>query len=237
MKHIGEKHITNEGLTIEILECVNSICTIKFESGLVLNNKNYQNIKNEEIKNPYHCSVYDTGYLGVGKYIRKHNKKTYYVWSSLLERCYSKTNKFPSYIGCKVHEKWHNFQNFAKWFEENYIEEWHLDKDILIKGNKIYSPETCCFVPREINNVIIKQSKEKSKYPIGVFKGEYNFIAALSKENKVTYLGTFNTPEEAFQSYKTAKEAYIKEVADKWQEQISEKIYNALINYKIEIID
>ena len=145
--------------------------------------------------------------------------------------------KQPSYIGCLVDEEWHNFQNFAEWFEDNYVEGWHLDKDILIKGNKIYSPETCCFVPLEINSLFTKSDKIRGEYPIGVSKKDKKYQANVNKNSGFIFLGAFNTPEEAFQVYKTAKEDYIKEVADKWRGQITEQVYQAMYSYQVEITD
>lgn len=115
---------------------------------------------------------------------------------------------------------------------------WQLDKDVLIKGNKAYSPDACCFVSSEINNLFIKSDSKRGEYPIGVTKvkgGKYR--AQIVKNNKVVYLGTFKTIEEAFQVYKTAKEQYIKEIADKYKNLIDKKVYQALINYKVEITD
>ena len=160
-------------------------------------------------------------------------------------RCYDTKNikRYPTYQDVSVCEEWHNYQNFAKWFEENYnpevMEGWHLDKDIIVKGNKIYSPETCCFVPSDINYLITKANSIRGDYPIGVkFNKKRNkFYAILTKYNKPFLVGTYTTAEEAFYAYKEAKEAHIKEVADKWKEQITDKVYKSLINYKIEITD
>lgn len=145
--------------------------------------------------------------------------------------------KYPTYIGCEVNKYWHNFQNFGDWFKENwkpYMDSsWCLDKDILVKGNKVYSPETCCFVPNEINSLFTKRQNKRGDYPIGVNK-EYNkFRVRLNKLN----ISLRSTPEEAFYDYKIAKEQHIREIADKWKSLIEEKVYKALINYKVEIND
>ena len=109
-----------------------------------------------------------------------------------------------------------------------------------MKGNKIYSPETCAFVPTEINTLLISCKTTRGKYPIGVTLnkgGGKKFIAQITKNKKHFHLGYYGTPEEAFEAYKEAKEEYIKEVANKWRSQITEEVYNALINYKVEIDD
>ena len=238
----GEKHLTKEGYVIEIIKYFRwGDCTIQFEDGNILKNRIYKNIVKGNIKNPFHKSICRVGYFGAGKYSRKKHLKIYQTWQSMLQRCYDEKlqEKYPTYKGCQVGGNWYNFQVFAKWFEETYnpetIQGWHLDKDILFKGNKIYSPETCCFIPNKINILFTKRDSKRGKYPIGVCKSGDKFKADLKINNKKVYLGTFDTPEEAFQAYKTAKEAHIKETADEWKLQITEQVYQALINYKVEI--
>lgn len=241
---VGEKHVTKEGYTIEIIEYFKwGDCTIRFEDGTIIKNKVHQAIKNGSIKNPLHKSVLGVGYFGIGKYSYKNHPKIYTTWNSMLFRCHNENyqKRQPTYVGCLVVEEWHNFQNFAKWYEENfkpYMEDWHLDKDILFRGNKTYSPETCCFVPQEINSLFTKRQNDRGKSPIGVTKLGNRFTAKLSVNNKDRgYLGLFKTPEEAFQAYKTEKEKYIKEVVNKWKDQITREVYQALINYQVEITD
>ena len=147
----------------------------------------------------------------------------------------------PTYRGCLVAEEWHNFQVFAKWFHENYkpeyMQNWHLDKDILVKGNKIYSPETCCFIPVEINLLLGKSKSKRGEYPIGVIKTKNRYIAVIGHEKRKIHIGSFLTINEAFIAYKNFKEKCIKEVADKYKDQITAKTYQALYNYKVEITD
>ena len=149
-------------------------------------------------------------------------------YSSCIDVFLSKINK--------DHPKNINEQDI-KDFLGNCIKEFALDKDILLKGNKIYSPETCCFVPQEINNLFIKRLRGRGKYPIGVSLNKGKYFSEISCGNTRISLGYFDTPQEAFQAYKTAKEAYIKEVADKWRGQITEQVYEAMYNYKVEIDD
>lgn len=238
---IGEKYITNEGYEIKIIEYFNNTnCTIQFEDGVLLENIAYGNITRGKVKNRYHKSVHEVGFLGVGTYSKSKHLKIYNAWNNMLERCYNEKcqEKFPTYKGCMVTKNWLNFQLFAQWFEDNwkhYMDKtWQLDKDILKKGNKIYSPETCCFVPQEINKLLYNS---KNKSLIGVSHHKNKFTAKIYIRGRQVYLGIFNTKEEAFEAYKIAKEAYIKEVADLWRSKITESIYQALINYKVEITD
>ena len=118
-----------------------------------------------------------------------------------------------------------------------------LDKDILNKNNKIYSPDNCIFVPHKINSLFVKSNIARGNLPIGVtyYKKYDCFNAQLSLEENgkrtVLNLGYFSTPVEAFQEYKIYKEKYIKMVADEYKEQIPYKLYKAMYEYKVEITD
>ena len=156
----GESYLTKEGYQIKIIKCKGSLsCDIEFEGGVIIEDLNYHQIKNGQVKNPYHKSVYGVGYIGIGKYVahvKRKPTKSYDTWIGMLRRCYSEKSfiRRPTYKDVTVCEEWHNFQTFVKWYEENYIEGFHLDKDLLSKGNKIYSPETCCFISLEDNSKI-----------------------------------------------------------------------------------
>ena len=173
-----------------------------------------------------------------GKHIQ-----SYSIWQNILARCYdAKVHlKYPTYKGCSVCEEWLLFSNFKKWFDENYVEGWHLDKDILVKGNKIYSSDTCCFVPKEINKMFTKSNSIRGKYPIGVtfHKGKYDATITRTRcgIKKRTTIGSFPTPEDAFVAYKIAKEMWIKEVADNWKDSLKPNVYEAIYNYNVEITD
>ena len=217
-------------------------------------NTYYSVFKNGEISCPYERKTYKIGYIGDGKYkVWKNGKMTkcYRVWYDMLRRCYDSKfhEKNPTYKNCKVCDEWLNFQNFAKWYYENYYEiegrKMMLDKDILHKGNKVYSPENCVFVPNNINTLFIKNDKSRGECPIGVTynKRDKKFSAGCSiydfEENKKKhkFLGYYETPEQAFESYKEFKENHIKDVADYYKEQIPKKLYDAMYNYEIEIND
>lgn len=163
----------------------------------------------------------------------------------MITRCYSnkQTSKRRTYKNCEVCKEWHNFQNFAKWYEENYYtisnQVMHLDKDILIKGNKIYSPNTCIFVPEKINILFVKADKIRGSLPIGVSwdKNINKYRSYYYTNNKRITIGFYNTPEVAFQSYKIAKEKHIKEIAEEYKDLIPIKLYDAMYKYEVEIND
>lgn len=187
-------------------------------------------------------SVCKIGYLGIGKYNSCENGKEtrcYQRWVSMIERCYSEKSliKRPSYIDCSVAPEWHNFQNFAEWYYLHYNNDYQLDKDILVKGNKIYSPDTCCFVPKEINLLVVNHKKfKRGIYPIGV---KINDSGRFMARTRYKSLGTFDTIDKAFEAYKNYKESLIKTTAKEYFEKdlITEKVYTALLNYEINAND
>ena len=175
----------------------------------------------------------DIGYLGIGKYKSRINSKltkSYSLWQSII----NKVGKLEPYIDCTVDERWYNFQVFAEWFENNYIDGFVIDKDILVKGNKIYSPETCCFVPQEINNLLVKPKNPKD-LPIGVSKHKKSnkFQVGLKINGKRIGLGLFETIDEAFKIYKENKEFYIKQKAIKFKDILKPEVFEILYNYQI----
>jgi len=239
----GEKFITKQGWEIEIIEYFGwDNCTILIDDKIIRKNISYQNIKFDRINNPYYPSFSKTGFIGEGIYTGGKNDFSYKyltIWSGMLQRCYNekRIEKNPSYEGVTVCVEWHNFQNFAKWFENNYIEDFELDKDILFKGNKVYSPETCIFVPQEINSLFTKKGNKRGDCPIGVIKMGNKFRAQIQNKNSDKIYKYFDTSEEAFQMYKIAKEKYIKEIANKWKNQIDIRVYQAMYAYQVETTD
>lgn len=206
----------------------------------------YSQFTNGTIACVYEPRVYGVGYSGKGKYKVSENgkhTKCYKTWYHMLERCYDPKyiQKHPSYKGCKVSDEWHNFQLFSEWYYENYYkiegQRMDLDKDILCKGNKIYSPDTCVFVPQAINKLFTKNDKCRGDLPIGVYYSNKKYNAQCNTNETQKYLGRYDTKEEAFQVYKQYKERYIKEVAKEYKDKIPSKLYEGMMKYKVEIND
>lgn len=252
----GEESINNFGSKMIITRYNNARdIDIYFpEYDWTAKNVEYRQFKNGQIKCPYERRTYGVGYLGEGEYKTKEKwKKTkcYVTWKGILERCCDETHRYKnlSYINCEVCEEWSCYTNFSQWFKENYYEiedeRMCLDKDILYKGNKVYSPNTCIFVPERINTLFIKHDNSRGKYPIGVtyhkqtrkFQTSCNIYDFKENKTKSEYLGLYDTPEKAFQIYKQFKEKNIKEVADYYKDKIPNKLYQALYNYEVEITD
>ena len=246
----NEENISHEGYIMRIVEYHgNKNMIIEFQDKYKTKIKcAYKEFKNGGIKNPYHPSVYNVGYIGVGKYHKNTHKEIYQSWRDMLKRCYDpyELNKYPTYIDCYVYEEWCNFQEYAKWHESNHYEifnqRMHLDKDILVKGNKIYSPDTCIFVPERVNELFTKSDVIRGEYPIGVNYHKQHKklqVRCNTLKEKRKHLGYFplNKPFQAFTAYKNFKENYIKEVADEYKDLIPQKLYEAMYNYEVEIND
>ena len=248
----GEINKSFEGYLMKIIrykDANNIIIEFQDKNKVKVKTK-YEHFKNGKIKNPYHPNVFNVAYIGEGKYKSGiNNKKTrcYETWISMLQRCYDPyyLNKQPSYIDCYVCDEWLNFQNFAKWYYKHYYEISNemmcLDKDILFKGNKIYSPQTCIFVPQRINKLFIKNDRFRNEYPIGVSVHSDNKRLQVNCRvtKKTKYLGCFplDRPFQAFTCYKQFKENYIKQVADEYKDLIPQKLYRIMYEWKVEIND
>lgn len=172
-------------------------------------------------------------------------KKAYSTWTSMLSRCYSEDwlRRMPSYIGCSVCEEWQHFSCFYEWFVRNYTDGYQLDKDIIKKGNRVYCPEFCSFVPPEINYVVLTRKRKRGNLPIGVCldkhkrKYQSGYTVSENGKHRFVYLGVFDDVIDAFNAYKFSKQQYLKSVAERYKGAIDSRVYNALINYNIEITD
>ena len=154
---------------------------------------------------------------------------------NMLGRCYSEDEReYDVYHHCKVDERWHNYQNFSQWFEENKYpienERLQVDKDILIPCNTIYSPETCLLVPNRINALFINKPNKRG-LPNGITKVGLKYSAKYNNLN----LGTYYTVEEAFDVYAKAKKDNIIRFAFEYKNILPAKVFDALIRYEVKI--
>lgn len=175
---------------------------------------------------------------------RKSDKQSdYYIkWHHMLERCYDSKyqKKHPTYIGCTVSSEWYKLSIFKDWYcsQPNYGKsDMQLDKDILVRGNKIYGSQYCRLVPQRINKLLTDSRASRGIYPIGVCFDESRgkYMSYCSDGKKLKTLGRFNDPDSAFTAYKKYKEALIKDVAGEYYAQnlIGADIYDALQNWTI----
>lgn len=254
---------------IDISNCIGQMCKSRSYGDFIITNyknsreieikfteTNYtttysqDKIRTGNVKDYYAPSVFNVGVIGtkyqktfIDIFGKKKNKREYSVWSNMIQRCYDseKQIKHPTYKDCLVSENFKSYEYFYEWCNKQvgFNNGWDLDKDLLFKGNKIYSEDTCVFIPRELNNLLTKGDVKRGRLPIGVCKFSKNrFSASLNiNHGKSERLGLFETPEEAFLVYKKAKEDFIKEQALKWKDQIDPRAFEALINYNVEITD
>lgn len=172
------------------------------------------------------------------------NTKEYRLWTSMLKRCYCNNyhDQNPAYIGCKVSDNFKSFSYFYDWCQTQIgvnADKWHLDKDVLLKGNREYHEDRCVFLPLSINGVFEKAKRSRGDHPIGVYfnKKRGCFVAYARLYGKFTYLGGFDCEIEAFGEYKKRKESYIKHLAEEWKFNLDNRAYDALMSYVVEIGD
>ena len=182
---------------------------------------NSVNLSRGEFKNPFFRSLYGVGYLGVGKYTGERQFSDIHSrWSNMIKRCYSKVSlkDRPTYEKVTVYEEWHNYQNFAEWYEDNYIDGYVLDKDLLQNGmiNKVYSPSTCIFIPASVNSFLIDKLNTNTSGHKGVHfnKRKDKWMASICElgTGNTKHLGYYGTQDEAINSYNKKKEEYTMEV-------------------------
>jgi hypothetical protein len=172
------------------------------------------------------------------------------LWNHMKSRCnpngYFQKQK-PSYIGCTMSENFEDFQYFAEWCnkqfgfnkKDNNGNLYRLDKDILNKGNKVYSENACVFVPTALNSLLISCKRARGKYPVGVHysKCAQAYVAQISYDCVRAHLGKFSSPQMAFIAYKSAKDAFVKQKADEYRGLVDNRVIVAMLNYEVEITD
>lgn len=166
--------------------------------------------------------------------------RAYGTWKNMLRRAYCPKAhaKWPAYVGCSVTDEWLEYQNFAKWFENHEYSNrgYHLDKDLLTPGNKIYAPDRCAFVPQQLNNLLLDSGAIRGQYRQGVsfHKGKSKFRADIRIGGKPKGLGDYDNELEAYRAYKKAKEEHVKSMANHWRDDIATNVYEALMQWKLE---
>ena len=185
--------------------------------------------------------VYGVGINDYGSNVGSNGKiiGSYYCWKEMLRRCYAKNTNNPTYVDCSVDSNWHLFSNFIEFYDKEYIPGYSLDKDLLVKGNRIYSKDTCCFVPDAINTLLIMKNKN-SKYGGGVYYdnscGKYRAKCSCWINGRIVTIGGYTCPIEAHAEYCKFKENEVKTLALEYYSrgEISEKIYRALLAWRVD---
>lgn len=242
LNRLGEINVNKYGSEYKIIEYKNARnILVQFDNGYV-KRSTYKEFKNGSIKSPFCKSVYGIGYIGIGDYKVSINCKLtdcYNCWNSMLRRVTGRNS--TCYKGCSVCEEWLCYQNFAKWWHENYYdcgEKLELDKDIKVVNNKIYSPDTCLLVPHSINSLFCKSTKSRGKYPLGISRYENLYVATVSNKRE----GCLIT--KAFKDFNKAREFYffekkkiINKICDEYADKIPKEILRYVKIYKIENVE
>jgi hypothetical protein len=252
---IGQLKLNNQGCLMKIVDYIDSHnIVVEFQDEYKARvSTQYTHYLNGNVKNPYYPSIHGVGMIGnkYPIYVQKIGVKEYVTWQSMIQRCYDEKYKnkkltYKDVVCCKewlvydnFYEWLHEQPNFDKWLNGDYA----IDKDILVKGNKIYSPETCCLVPRLVNQMFTKCNARRGSLPIGVFKvkeGTYKVWCQNPLSNTKDYLGSYNSADDGFYfGYKPYKENLIKQVAkiEYSNGNITKRCYDAMMSYIVEIND
>lgn len=202
----------------------------------------YSNFKNGGIKNPYDRSIKGVGYLGEGKYMTGqsfYDRKAFGIWTGMIDRVYNeeKRSKYETYSDCIICDEWQNYQSFRGWYDKEFYqvgtERMHIDKDILYKNNRVYSPQTCLIVPQRINMLFMHKSN-KYGLPNGITPMANGRYSASYNGKQI---GKYNSLEEATVAHDKEKKKAVNEVAEEYKEVIPDKVYQALINWIPDYID
>lgn len=237
---VGEVNKNFQGLEMKITEYRKATdMTVVFVDGTIVKKTAYKEFSSGAIKNLNHPSIFGKGFMGDGEYMAWEKvglTKQYTTWFSMLSRCYNEKERerYPTYKGVTICDDWCNFQIFAEWFDKNYIENWEIDKDIICTDCKTYSPETCVFVPKEINSLFTGRSKTKRNLPTGIYYLRGRYQVSTPTHDKTTYIGFYKTIEEAIIVYRVAKEKYMKEVAEIWKDVVDPRVYEAIYSFKVK---
>ena len=241
-----------EGLTfdtkfngkLEIVEYIsNKNVVVKFVDTGYVTQTALSEIQRGSVKDRLRASIFGVGIIGEepscidGKELRE-----YILWTGVLERCYcprAQSTNSKAYIGCSVSDNFRYYPYFKEWCNRQIgfdQDGWHLDKDILVKGNKIYSEDVCVFVPHRINSLLLTNESKRGEHPIGVTFDKRNskFRVCINKYGKNSHVGHYRTIGEASLAYKDAKEMYVKEVATSYRDQIDPRVYKALMVWEVE---
>jgi hypothetical protein len=191
----------------------------------------------KSINNPYDIRVCGKGYIGEGKYSYQNDNKVntvYDIWKNMLRRCYSDRLrwKYPAYEDSEMIDEWLNLQNFCEWYFDSYYDvgdgsRMHIDKDILFKNNKLYSPETCLIVPQRMNMIFMTKSR-KDDLPNGI---SHNTSGTYASYYNGKRFGTYKTLDEAVEEHNKQKRIHIRQVVEEYGNKLPQKVINALLNW------
>lgn len=234
---VCEEYPTNEGDVAVVLEYHSYECvyvTFKDEN----TPKDFRlkcqlgELRKGRVKNPFKRQSHGVGYKGFGIYLTAKNGKNtnvWMMWDNMLSRCYNpKDSSYANYGGrcVTVCKYWHSFQNYACWVYQNKRENFELDKDLLSPQAKMYSEETCCFLPRDINSFV------KTNLDAGVWFNGKKYVAQINHKGRNKIIGRYLDRQSALVAFIEEKCEVAKKLAESFKNEISNEAYSKLLNYK-----
>lgn len=238
---VGEVVVARGGGIAEIIEYKSSkdVLVMFKDTGFTLNT-NYKQFKKGGMVDRLTPTVYGFGIIG-NCTITENGKlnRVYEVWKNMIMRCYCEKKKgLKRYSDVTVSEEFRRLSDFKVWCEEQVgfnNEGWQLDKDILVRGNKVYSKNACCFVPPEINYLVCDHNGRGTRgLPVGVDSCGGKYVARIRVGSGETKrIGGFSTPDDAHKAYKYHKEQHIKHITTLWRGSLSKDVYDALMSWEV----
>ena len=241
---VGDKFINNQGckaIVHEYRDHKNVVLVFQDKHNTKVTTY-ADSVRTGSFYNPMNPTVFEVGYIGVGSHKSSYNgvkNKTYSLWMNMMQRSYSKSvhEIFPTYENCSVDPIWHNFQNFAEWLENNkyYRPDYQVDKDLIQIGNKVYSPDLCSLIPRELNMLLNTGGSLRNGLPSGIrYSSKHNrYSAGFSKNGKWKNIGSYKCLKQAMTAYKIEKENYIRQIAAKYRGLVDERVIDTLEHYEV----
>lgn len=256
---VGDVLVNNEGYAFKVVDYENARnVTIQWFDCGSFEICTSGNLIKGAVKYLNKPSVFGVGYIGYGKFVPgekrlqdgqvRLNKYIHRHWRHVLERTVAGRD-IKRYEDCSVTPEWYNLQNFADWAAEQKnstkVEDngrlYHLDKDMVSKGNRVYCPDYCVFIPNEVNAFYTKKDLGNTGYPgVNYIKpassgAKEGYIARCTIGKEREYLGYYDNAEEAFYQYKEAKEKAAKLLASKWENKIDDRVIEYLNNFILDI--
>lgn len=231
-----------EGQVIKTLRCGKCVVTfyenakkvhIKFLDTGYTNIVEASQLRSKRVYDPYAKIVCGVGYVGEGKYSASKTPFIYTKWYRMLDRCYNPNGQdYKYYKNVKVVDRWHCLQNFGADIETmpNYNKKgWELDKDLLIIDNKKYGPNTCSFVPHELNKIGLFNYSDGVRLDTRKLTKKYTVY--LHEDGKQKFKGSFTTLKEAKLFYREVKIQRVRKLANRYKKLLHPKVLQNLLSY------
>jgi hypothetical protein len=211
--HIGKEFITNEGYKLRVIDggSRNHYCTIQINDWI--SEMHFSSVKRGQVKYPYHTSILNKGYMGIGSYSSKSHRIIYDKWNNMMKKCYSEMCQ-GSHTDIEVCDEWLNFQNFARWYERYCPKDglkYVINKDLLKGKSKIYSPQTCIFIHATLDKFMVTMQSDNTSGYMGVSwnNSVKKWQVCIRIDGIRKHLGKYRSIDEASRAYQQVREEQV----------------------------